>query len=195
MAAPALAAPPAALWEAAFFLLFFFLIITSFFIIIISFFLLFFGGGGGGGGAFRGLPRNSRQRPRAAPRAAGAALSPRAGGPRPRAGSGAAAAPSPARRLPKRSVVSEEMIHYLFLDFFFIRQTVGLAVAMGSSLCELSELCGNSFISFPSDSSFFLLLLLRRNSSEDVHQNVTALLPINSSCKVHLIRNVNYFTK
>lgn len=105
--------------------IFFFLIITSFFIIIISFFLLFFGGGGGGGGAFRGLPRNSRQRPRAAPRAAGAALSPRAGGPRPRAGSGAAAAPSPARRLPKRSVVSEEMIHYLFLDFFFYKANCG----------------------------------------------------------------------
>lgn len=109
----------------SFFYFFFFLIITSFFIIIISFFLLFFGGGGGGGGAFRGLPRNSRQRPRAAPRAAGAALSPRAGGPRPRAGSGAAAAPSPARRLPKRSVVSEEMIHYLFLDFFFYKANCG----------------------------------------------------------------------
>lgn len=54
MAAPALAAPPAALWEAAFFLLFFFLIITSFFIIIISFFLLFFGGGAAGEGPSEG---------------------------------------------------------------------------------------------------------------------------------------------
>lgn len=79
---------------------------------------------------------------------------------------------------------------------------MGLAVAMGSSLCELSELCGNSFISFPSDffsllSFFFFFPFLLSNSSEDMYQNVTALLPIkiNSSCKVHLIRNVNYFMK
>lgn len=73
---------------------------------------------------------------------------------------------------------------------------MGLAVAMGSSLCELSELCGNSFISFPSDFFAFFFFLLY-NSSEDMYQNVTALLPIkiNSSCKVHLIRNVNYFVK
>lgn len=74
---------------------------------------------------------------------------------------------------------------------------MGLAVAMGSSLCELSELCGNSFISFPSDFCLYFFSLLFCNSSEDMYQNVTALLPIkiNSSCKVHLIRNVNYFMK
>lgn len=196
MAAPALAAPPAALWEADFFLLFFFFNYYFFFYYYYFFlFILFWRGGRRG----RALPRAPAELPAAAPRRpprCGRCAFPASGRPpAPRGQRGSRGSlPRPSASEAKCCFGGDDTLSILGF-FFFIRQTVGLAVAMGSSLCELSELCGNSFISFPSDSSFFLLLLLRRNSSEDVHQNVTALLPINSSCKVHLIRNVNYFTK
>lgn len=74
----------------------------------------------------------------------------------------------PSRLPPEISLVkgcfkSDDALSILGFVCFGIKQTVGLAVAMGSSLCELSELCGSKVFCFlffkKQPLSFFILFL------------------------------------